>query len=114
MEKDTIAVERKNLAAAYQQAIVDSIMDRLQQAVKITGLTRVCVAGGVAANSLFRRHLEAWSDTGPEVSFPPLEYCTDNAAMIAMAGYQRLQRGERSPLTLEIKPNLSLDQHAAD
>lgn len=114
MDEKSIAAERKNLAAAYQQAIVDSIMDRLRQAVEITGLARVCVAGGVAANGLLRQNLEAWSSTGPEVSFPPLEYCTDNAAMIAMAGYQRFQRGERSPLTLEIKPNLSLDQHATN
>ena len=45
-----------------------------------------------------------------KLHFPPLEYCTDNAAMIAMAGYQQLKSGYKSPLNLEAKPNLALDE----
>ena len=98
-----------DLAASYQEAIVDSILDRLRRACQTTGLSRICIAGGVSANTRLRERLDAWSmDEELAVSYPPLEYCTDNAAMIAMAGYMRLGAGESSPLDLEVAPSLSL------
>ena len=115
MDSGTIATKRRDLAASYQQAVVDSLMDRLQQAVDLTGLVRVCVAGGVAANNLLRKRLDEWATADNlVVSYPPQEFCTDNAAMIAMAGYYRLMQGERSPLASEIKPNLRMDQLATN
>ena len=102
-----------HIAASYQLAVVDSLMDRLQKAVQLTGLTRICVAGGVAANALLRQHLDRWAAAEDlDLAYPPLEYCTDNAAMIAMAGYVHLQAGDRSSLDLEITPNLSLADRA--
>lgn len=115
MDPATIATKRQDLAASYQQAVVDCLMDRLRRAVELTGLVRVCVAGGVAANSLLRKRLDEWAAADNlVVSFPPQEFCTDNAAMIAMAGYHRLMQGERSPLSSEIKPNLRMDQLATN
>ena len=102
-----------DLAASYQEAMVDSIMDRLDTARQMTGLRRMCMAGGVSANSRLRERLDAWSlAENLAVSYPSLEYCTDNAAMIAMAGYMRLNAGETSPLSLEVAPSLSLALHA--
>ncbi|UCH63302.1 MAG: tRNA (adenosine(37)-N6)-threonylcarbamoyltransferase complex transferase subunit TsaD [Fidelibacterota bacterium] len=104
---------QRHIAAAYQEAIVDSLLDRLQQGVRLTGLSRVCVAGGVSANARLRNRLDDWAASeNLSISYPPLEFCTDNAAMIAMAGYVRLQAGDRSSLDLEVKPNLSLADHS--
>ena len=115
MDPATIASRRQDLAASYQQAVVDCLMDRLRKAVELTGMTRVCVAGGVAANSLLRERLDTWAAADHlVVSYPPQQFCTDNAAMIAMAGHFRLMQGERSPLSAEIKPNLRMDQLATN
>ncbi|MGL5192674.1 MAG: tRNA (adenosine(37)-N6)-threonylcarbamoyltransferase complex transferase subunit TsaD, partial [Chroococcales cyanobacterium] len=73
----------------------------------------IVVGGGVAANSALREHLLA--DAAPHnlrVLFPPLKYCTDNAAMIACAAADRLNRGDRSPLTLGAQSRMALtDAH---
>jgi len=103
--KDQLA----DIAASYQAAIVDCLMDRLQLAVRSSGLDAVCVAGGVSANVLLRSRLDAWGQSeSVEVRYPPLEFCTDNAAMIAMAGYQRFLAGGHDDYTLPIVPSLSL------
>ena len=65
-----------DLAASYQRAIVRALVRRLREAVEVTGLERIAVVGGVAANSELRAAL-------PDAAFVPLELCTDNAAMIA-------------------------------
>ncbi|MFB0517196.1 MAG: tRNA (adenosine(37)-N6)-threonylcarbamoyltransferase complex transferase subunit TsaD [Candidatus Neomarinimicrobiota bacterium] len=104
---------RQHIAAAYQEAVVDSLLDRLQRSVQLTGLSRICIAGGVSANARLRHRLDAWAEADNlTISYPPLEFCTDNAAMIAMAGYMRLLAGVRSNLDLEVNPNLSLADHA--
>ncbi|MFC1619030.1 tRNA (adenosine(37)-N6)-threonylcarbamoyltransferase complex transferase subunit TsaD [Candidatus Neomarinimicrobiota bacterium] len=105
--------QRNDIAAAYQEAIIDTLIDRLKQALRQTGLKRICVAGGVAANMLLRSRLDEWTESeGLVIKYPPLEYCTDNAAMIAMAGYMRLASGVQSSLDLEIRPNLSLAEQS--
>jgi tRNA N6-adenosine threonylcarbamoyltransferase len=80
-ETDTGA-RRADLAASYQRAIVESLALRVERAVVATGLSRVAIGGGVAANGPLRRRLAA---IGVELSVPPVELCTDNAAMIASA-----------------------------
>ncbi len=74
---------RADLAASYQEAIVRAITRRVEQALERTGLDRLAVGGGVAANGPLRERL---GGLGARVSLPPLELCTDNAAMIASAG----------------------------
>ena len=104
----------RHIAASYQLAVVDCLMDRLQRAVQLTGLSRVFVAGGVAANALLRHRLDRWAGSQKlTLSYPPLEFCTDNAAMIALAGSAHLAAGDRSSLDLEISPNLSLADRAS-
>jgi N6-L-threonylcarbamoyladenine synthase len=80
--QDEAERRRADLAAAYQRAIVESLALRVERAVRDTGLERVAIGGGVAANGPLRARLES---IGAELSFPPIELCTDNAAMIASA-----------------------------
>jgi N6-L-threonylcarbamoyladenine synthase len=75
---DQVELRKADLAAAYQRAIVRALVQRIDEAVSVTGLDRVAVVGGVAANSALRAAL-------PGVRFAPLHLCTDNAAMIASA-----------------------------
>jgi N6-L-threonylcarbamoyladenine synthase len=87
-----------DLCASFQAAVVDCLVDRVQRAATQTGVTRVGVAGGVAANSGLRARLAACD--GLQVTLPPRSRCTDNAAMIAHAGRMRLLTGERDALDL--------------
>lgn len=104
---------RADIAASYQAAIIDCLLDRLQVAVQQTGLKSICIAGGVSANARLRDQLDTWADkSGLAMRYPPLEFCTDNAAMIALAGYHRHLVGETSGLDLGIFPDLSLAHHA--
>ena len=71
----------------------------------------VSIAGGVAANKRFREKAKILSGKNNlNIYFPPFNLCTDNAGMIAMAGYKQLASGYHSPLNLEAKPNLALDE----
>jgi len=76
LDPDEVEARRADLAASYQHAIVRALVQRLGEATEATGLERVAVVGGVAANSALRVAL-------PDAAFAPLELCTDNAAMIA-------------------------------
>jgi N6-L-threonylcarbamoyladenine synthase len=82
LSEDEARGRAADLAASYQAAIVDSLMDRAEQALEHTGLDRLAVGGGVAANGELRRRL---GELGADVHVPPRALCTDNAAMIAAA-----------------------------
>lgn len=99
-----------NLCASYQEAIIDTLLDKLEKSIRHSGLTKITVAGGVAANQRFRKKSQILEQKlGVNIYFPDLKFCTDNAAMIAMAGYERLKNQEASPLDLPAVPNLMLD-----
>jgi N6-L-threonylcarbamoyladenine synthase len=90
------AAVRADLAASTQAAIVDVLVAKSLRALKVAGARRLVVAGGVGANRRLRAALDAGAaKLGAQVSYPPLELCTDNGAMIALAGGLRLLRGER-------------------
>jgi N6-L-threonylcarbamoyladenine synthase len=87
---------RADLAASFQAAVVDTLVGKTLRAVEQTGLTRVVVSGGVSANTRLRQALgEGAADLGATVHLPPLEFCTDNGAMIALAGARRLEAGQK-------------------
>lgn len=110
MDTNEKKINIANIAASYQKVIIDTLLDRLKKVIHKTGISRVSITGGVAANRFFRKKADIFMrNYNAQIYFPPLEYCTDNAAMIAMAGYQRLKAGYKSPLYLEPNPNLALD-----
>jgi N6-L-threonylcarbamoyladenine synthase len=98
-----------NIAAAFQDAVVDVLAAKTIDAARTLGVSQVLLAGGVAANTLLRARLEAeLAPLGISLSSPLVEYCTDNAAMIAGAAYFHLSLGERHDLELDVMPNLQL------
>ncbi len=99
----------RDVAASFQSAMVEVLVKRTMDAAQRFGVPSVAVAGGVAANGALRAAMEAACDeTRRRLVVPRPEYCGDNAAMIAWAGKQRLDRGETSDLTLDASPNLPL------
>ncbi|NOZ08950.1 MAG: tRNA (adenosine(37)-N6)-threonylcarbamoyltransferase complex transferase subunit TsaD [FCB group bacterium] len=109
MTADEIGRELPDLCASYQEVIINTLFDKLIKAIRVTGIRKVTVAGGVAANRRFREKAETFAmETSTRLYFPALDYCTDNAAMIAFAGFERMRNGEISSLSLKPNPNLSL------
>ncbi len=79
--------DRADLAASFEQSVVESLLEKLDQALDATPVGEVVVAGGVAANTLLRRRAAEVVGSRARLTMPPLVLCTDNAAMIAAAGY---------------------------
>ena len=103
-------IDVPDLAASFQQAVIDVQVSKAVRAVEETGATSFCLAGGVAANPALRAALtDAIGRLGVHVSVPPLMLCTDNAAMIAAAAHYRYRRGERLGLDAEPVASLRLD-----
>jgi N6-L-threonylcarbamoyladenine synthase len=98
-----------DVAASFQEAVVDMLLDTTFAAAHSVQCPRIVIAGGVSANSRLRhRAQEAATEFGMAISIPPLHYCTDNAAMIAVAAEPRLRRGEGDPLSLNAAADLEL------
>lgn len=94
-----------NIARAFQDAVVDTLVIKCRRALEQTGLTRLVVAGGVSANIDLRRALKQTMDKrGGEVFYPRAEFCTDNGAMIAFAGAYRLAAGEQDTADASVRP----------
>ena len=101
--------EGAQVAAAFQEAVVDVLVEKCRRALAQTGLHRVAVSGGVAANGWLRERLGAAAEEeGWEVFFPPAELCTDNAVMVAALGAELLAAGEVAPLTVDAGSEASL------
>jgi N6-L-threonylcarbamoyladenine synthase len=98
--------ETAELAAAFQESVVDSLVTKAVQAARDHEARQIILAGGVAANSLLRASLAERSPI--PVLVPPPALCTDNGAMIAACGYQRLQSGQAATLELDVEPGLRI------
>ena len=95
-----------DIAASFQEAAVDSLVGKSVQALKQTGLSTLCIGGGVAANARFRQKMEATAqEKGFRLFIAPLALCTDNAVMGAIA-IERYQAGLFEPLDLDVSPGL--------
>ena len=110
-EMKQIEVNRADVAASFQQAVVDVLVERGIRAAKQLGENRIAVAGGVASNSALRAAMtERCQQEGIELCYPSPIFCTDNAAMIAVQGYYEYMAGTRSGLDLNAVPNLKIGQ----
>ena len=96
---------RADIACAFQEAVVDTLWLKTRRAIKQTDIKNVVVVGGVSANeSLRKRFSQELQALQSKAYFARLEFCTDNGAMIAYCGYQRLKAGEREGLAITVKP----------
>jgi len=95
---------RADLAASFQEAVVDVLVGKARQALQRTGLNRLAVGGGVSANRRLREALERMTgEVGADLFIPPLDLCTDNAAMAAIA-VEKWRQGQWAPLDLDAVP----------
>ena len=102
-------VATDDVAASFQRAVVDVLVHKARRAAREVDARTIALGGGVAANSLLRASMAAaGQDDGLAVVLPSREMCTDNAAMIASAGWYRLARGETTPFDAGANPNLKL------
>lgn len=102
---------RADIAYAFQEAVCDTLVIKCRRALEQTGLKRIVIAGGVSANKQLRISLEALAQkVGGAVYYPRTEFCTDNGAMIAYAGMQRLRNGEMTDLSVQAQPRWPIDQ----
>jgi N6-L-threonylcarbamoyladenine synthase len=101
---------RADIAHAFQTAVVDTLAIKCKRALQETGLKRLVIAGGVSANKQLRAELAAvMKKLGGEVFYPRPEFCTDNGAMIAFAGLQRLKAGHTTGLEIVVQPRWNLE-----
>lgn len=102
-------INKADLAASFQEAVVDVLVEKSMRLLKETGYDKFALSGGVAANTrLQARMREECDKEGIKFYYPPMELCTDNAAMIAMAGYLNYKDGEVSDKYMKVYPNLEI------
>lgn len=110
-EMKQITINTADVAASFQYAVVDVLTTHAIQAAKDFGIDKLAVAGGVASNSALRQSLqEACEKEGISFYHPSPKYCTDNAAMIGVAGYYAYEKGVRHGLDLNAVPNLKIGE----
>ncbi|MCG7893237.1 MAG: tRNA (adenosine(37)-N6)-threonylcarbamoyltransferase complex transferase subunit TsaD [Candidatus Thiodiazotropha taylori] len=102
---------RADIARAFEEAVVDTLMIKCRRAVRETGIKRLIMAGGVSANQRLRERIgEMMAKEGGAAYYPRLKFCTDNGAMIAYAGCQRLMAGEHDGLSFSVTPRWPMEE----
>ena len=110
-EGDFTEQDRADVALAFEQAVVDTLSFKCRRALRQTGLKQLVIAGGVSANRRLRVVLEAMAEKeGGCLRYARPEFCTDNGAMIAYAGCQRLVAGEQEALTVAPQPRWNMEE----
>lgn len=105
------AIPVEDFCASFREAVVGTLLTRLRQAAALTGVRRVAISGGVAANSRFRQAVV--EEKGWEAFLPSKMFCTDNGVMVAAAGYAAWQTGRRGGIDLSPDPTLDLGEDGA-
>ena len=109
-DSDKLPQTRADIARAFEDAVVDTLVIKCQYALKHAGLKNLVVVGGVAANQTLRAQLKTTlSQQGGKVYYPRTEFCTDNAAMVAYNGWLRLSAGEKESWAIQVMPRWPLD-----
>ena len=102
-------INKADLCASFEKTVTEILVENAEKALNQTGLKTVALAGGVSANCYIREAFMKFKEHGVNVYMPDLKLCTDNAAMIASAGYYNFIEGKRNELNLNAIPNLKLD-----
>jgi len=102
---------RADICRAFEDAVIDTLLIKCRRAVKQTGITQLVMAGGVSANIRLRQCIdEALQELGGRAFYPRPEYCTDNGAMIAYAGWQRLRVGQHEGAGFQVNPRWPMSE----
>jgi N6-L-threonylcarbamoyladenine synthase len=110
-EREDTEQARADIARAFEEAVVDTLLIKCRRAVEAAAAERLIMAGGVSANQRLRARMdEQMGARGVSVFYPRAELCTDNGAMIALAGHERLAAGQHEPLSFGARPRWALDQ----
>lgn len=102
-------INKADLCASFEKTVTEELLDNTIEAARKLNITKIALAGGVSANSYIRKSFDKLTEQGYEVYYPELKLCTDNAAMIAGAGYYEFINGKTSDLSLNAVPNLKLE-----
>lgn len=106
--------DKADIAACFQAAVVDTLVLKCKRALKQHQVKRIVIAGGVGANQRLRRQLKsAVEKLGGQAYYPRSEFCTDNGAMIAYAGWQRLKAGQQQSLEVAVTPRWPMTELSA-
>jgi len=104
-------INAADVAASFQQAVLDVLVEKTVRAAVEHGVDTILLAGGVAANGTLRQQLQKAAEVHQiQVHYPPVSFCTDNAAMIGAAAHYKAVKGEYADLTLNAVPNLSFEK----
>lgn len=101
-------INKADLCASFQKTVTDMLLENVKKAIKLTQINKIVLAGGVSANSYIRKEFLKLKEKKIDIYMPDLKLCTDNAAMIASAGYYNYMAGKRDELNLNAIPNLKL------
>lgn len=101
-------INKADLCASFQKTVTETLFQNIRKAIQKTDIKTIALAGGVSCNSYIRKEFSSLQKEGILVYMPDLKLCTDNAAMIASAGYYNFIAGKRDELDLNAVPNLKL------
>ena len=101
-------INKADLCASFEKNVTETLMENVKKAVEKTGIRKITLAGGVSSNSYIRKAFSELEKEGIEIYMPDLKLCTDNAAMIASAGYYNFIAGQTNKLDLNAIPNVQL------
>ena len=100
-------IKKADLCASFQKTVTEILIENVEKAIKQTKIKTIALAGGVSANSYIRKEFSNLENKGIKIYMPDLKLCTDNAAMIASAGYYNYINGKKDNLNLNAVPNLT-------
>ena len=104
------AQTKADIACAFEDAVIETLMKKSERALEAMDCDQLVIAGGVSANEKLREHANQLIKKGKKIFFPRREFCTDNAAMVAINGCMRLLRGEKDALDVDVKARWSIEE----